>query len=428
MPEIDLQQQMIDRDKSSWEQALKEGAAQRGVSYDPSDLEGVIRHASYGANAGQDPAKFLNEAFATYDKRAAPTSARQYDSQGPAYNQTTNQLNPGYNPAGGTLIPPPPPNPNDPRVATTTPYNPNTSPQPGFQFNDPYTKLYEDVARKNLESLQGNNAQMQQLMSFLNTQFTNLNQPSPAEQQASRYLESLQQTNPQVQQMMDYLNKQFQALSTAPGYTPDELAVLNTQMFEPIEANRQATQQRVLQRASARGVLPSSGIVQGEQQQTDVDYDRLRAAGNRDVAINALNRRQADQQQALNVGQMGIAIPQAQQQQALAIAQALTQGRQSRVNDALNVANLGVSIPDQRNAQALGVANDLYQIPRTAMNDANAVINGSSPTAALSPLIQLLQTQQQNSQFNQQQNQQQQAALYTALGQIFPEIIKLFPK
>lgn len=29
----------------------------------------------------------------------APTSDRQYDSQGPAYNQTTDQLNPGY---GGT--------------------------------------------------------------------------------------------------------------------------------------------------------------------------------------------------------------------------------------------------------------------------------------------------------------------------------------
>lgn len=244
----------------------------------------------------------------------------------------------------------PPLQPDTARIATSAPtgYNPGTSQAPPFQFNDPYTKLYEDVAQKNLASLQGQ--------------------------------------NDQVKQLMDFINKQFQTYSKSPGYSPDELAVLNAQMFSPIEANRQASQQRTLERASARGVLPSSGIVQDEQRLNDVNFDQQRAAGSRDVAINAITKRQQD------------------------------------LASALNLAQLGVTIPDQRDAQALSVANSLYQIPRQAMLDAEGVINGSSPTAALSPLIQLMQLGQQNSQFNQQQSQQQRDALMQQLGLLFAGI------
>lgn len=413
MADIDLVQQMIDRDKGSWEKSLREGAQSAGVSYDPSDLEGVIRNVSYASNNGQDPAKFVNNQLDIYKQRAAPTSYRPFDSQTTdptqqAANAAADRNKPAALPAPAVAAPPAAP--DYARAATS---------MPAFQFNDPYTKLYEDVAQRNLASLQGQNAQMQQLMGFLNNQFQTLNQPSPAEQQAAQYLQSLQGTNPQVQRLMDYLTQQFTTLAEHPGYSPDELAVLNTQMFEPIEANRAAAQQRTIERAGARGVLPSSGIIQDEQRLNDIDANKLRAAGSRDVAIDAINKRRGDQQQALNVGQMAIAIPQQQQQQALAIAQALTEGRRARTNDALNLAQLGVQIPDSRDAQALQVANSLYQLPRNAMNDALAVVNGSSPTAALSPLISLLNSQQNNA-FNQQQlNAQQQSALWQQLGLLF---------
>jgi hypothetical protein len=341
----------------------------------------------------------------------APTSYRPYDSQ--TTNPTQQAANAAARPPSATTMPVPV---SAPPLDTARAV---TSQAPPFQFTDPYTKLYEDVAQKNLSSLQGNNPQVQQLMTFLNTQFQTLNQPSAAEQQAQKYLDSLQAANPQVQQMMDYLNKQFQTLSTSQGYSPDELAVLQTQMRDPIEADRAAAQQRTLERASARGILPSSGVVQDEQRLNDLAANKLRASGARDIAINAIQKQQQDRQMAMTLGQLGIQIPQQQDQQALAVAQALTQGRQSRVNDALNLANLGVTIPDQRDAQALNVANSLYQLPRTAMNDALAVVNGSSPTSALSPLIQLQQLAQQNSQFTQTMTQQQQAALYAQLGQLF---------
>lgn len=64
---------MIERDRASWEQRLREEAAARGVEYDPSDAEGVARQVSYAANAGRDPADFINEQIAIYDRRAQPT-------------------------------------------------------------------------------------------------------------------------------------------------------------------------------------------------------------------------------------------------------------------------------------------------------------------------------------------------------------------
>ena len=62
--------EMIDRDRDSWEQRLREEAEARGSTYDPSDLEGVIRAVSMAGNAGKDPAEFINSALARYDQRA----------------------------------------------------------------------------------------------------------------------------------------------------------------------------------------------------------------------------------------------------------------------------------------------------------------------------------------------------------------------
>lgn len=76
-----------------WERELRAAAANKGVAYDDSDLQGVIRNASYAQNAGGDPRQFMTEALGRYDVRAAPTTGRSFDSQGPMYDQRTNSLN-----------------------------------------------------------------------------------------------------------------------------------------------------------------------------------------------------------------------------------------------------------------------------------------------------------------------------------------------
>ena len=78
--------EMINRDSASWEQALREGAAARGVTYDPSDLEGVKRQVSYAENAGRDPQDFLNSFYEQYDVRGASGGDREHGGYNTAWD------------------------------------------------------------------------------------------------------------------------------------------------------------------------------------------------------------------------------------------------------------------------------------------------------------------------------------------------------
>src|SRR3990167_3291445 len=91
--------EMIERDKGSWERRLREEAGKKGLAYDPSDLEGVIRQVSYAKNVGKDPANYINDAVAGYARRAAPnTPAAPRDGgtppPGPAPTNNGDNTNP----------------------------------------------------------------------------------------------------------------------------------------------------------------------------------------------------------------------------------------------------------------------------------------------------------------------------------------------
>lgn len=220
---------------------------------------------------------------------------------------------------------------------------PSTQPglnMPGAQFTDPYTTLYEDTAKRYLERLTGQNAELDRLMNFIGTQF--------AEK------------------------------SNSQGYSPEEQALLRTQALEPIERDRAALNRRVLERTSARGFLPSSGLNELDMREVDRDAETRRTVAQRDLAINAINKRQADQQQALQLAQ------------------------------------LGLQIPNQQGQQAMSVANSLYQLPRNALMDSLQVLNASSPQSAISPLIQLQQQQQQQALYDQQRT----AAMWQQIGSL----------
>lgn len=161
--------------------------------------------------------------------------------------------------------------------------------------------------------------------------------------------------------LMQFLMQRFGDLSSTPGYSDADRALLNTQALEPIEALRQASNKRVLERASARGFLPSSGLVQDEYAQNDRYHDQLRTVANRDLAVNAITKRTQDVATAAQLGQAATAQEQA-----------------------------------QRN-QALSLATLLYQLPINAQNQALAVINGTGGPQSLLPyVVQMAQAGQQN--------------------------------
>jgi hypothetical protein len=311
-----------------------------GSLYDTSILGDFTRNTSYANNTGSQQ-DWLDRIVNKNLLRGTNESNSSYTPNGQGGFTT--------GPTGKVNLPPA--NRNDPRVATTSAQSaPQWSPAglneiPGYQFNDPYSKLLEEIAQNQLKLLQNQ--------------------------------------NPQTQQLMDFLNKQFTQLSTSQGYTPDQMAVLNTQAFEPIEALRGASQQRELERTARAGYLPTSGITLDQQREIDTDFDRARIAANRDLSINAINRQDQQRQQAVNLGQLAMHIPQ------------------------------------QQGAEALNVANLLYQLPRQAMMDANAIVNGSSPQSVVSPYIQLMQQQQQAALYQQQQQQQWAASIGQLLAGLF---------
>ena len=107
---------IIDRDRGSWEQRLREEAAAAGASYDPSDLEGIIRNFSYADNAGVDPQTFIDDAIDTYRMRGQSGGDRDKGGYNTAWADDDPRRNtfatdappPGYT---GTSWTPPPPAP-----------------------------------------------------------------------------------------------------------------------------------------------------------------------------------------------------------------------------------------------------------------------------------------------------------------------------
>ncbi len=185
--------------------------------------------------------------------------------------------------------------------------------------------------------------------------------------------------NPGLNQLTQFLNQQFGELSQTPGFSPDEMALLRTQVSEPIEDLRAQSQKRAMQRASARGFLPTSGITQltegpgGNLETFDTGYDRMRTQANRDLSINAIDRRDSDLNRA---GQIA--------------------------------TQLGIQIPGQQRGEELALASLLYDLPRKALQDALAVTQGSPTSNDL--FSQTTRVAEQNRQ-NQYANQQKWAQL-----------------
>ena len=131
---------------------------------------------------------------------------------------------------------------------------------------------------------------------------------------------------------------------------------------------RKAAHERSLQRTAARGFLPSSGIAELDSRNVDQYYDRLRTQANRDLAVNAIDRRDADLQRAQGIGSL-----------------------------------LGLEIPRGQRQEELSLASLLYDLPRNALTDALAVINGTPTSESLfSQTADLERTNQYNQQVNAQ--------------------------
>lgn len=199
-------------------------------------------------------------------------------------------------------------------------------------------------------------------------------------------------SNPGLDDLMGFLTKEFQRLSTSPGFSPEETALLHTQALEPIEQRRQASNTRAIERAGARGFLPTSGLTyltdapSGGVESLDTTYDRMRTTADRDLALAGVQQRRADLNQALQLGTMR-----------------------------------GLDIPRSQRSEELGLAQLLYQLPRNALSDLMMVLGGSSSPNDL--FSQALNVSNQN-RLNQQQDDARNAALMQQIGAILGTLFR----
>jgi hypothetical protein len=280
-----------------------------------------------------------------------PTMHRPYDSQ--TNNPNEQYQNSIADAQRGTPLAPAPM--RAPTRAPGVQYGSASGQQPGqvplapFQFDDPYTNQYEAIAQAQLNQVRD---------------------------------------NPALNQLLEYLQSQFETRSQSPGMTPEELAVMRTQAFEPIEDYRNASKQRSQERTAARGMLPSSGVAELDLRDIDMAADQNRTRLDRDLAMSQIDRRRQDETQAAQIAQL-----------------------------------LGITIPGMQRTEELMLGNSLYQLPRTAMQDALSVVNGTSnPNDLFSQSMQMQQqqlAQQQQAMRLQQENDARNAAIWQQLGGLF---------
>jgi hypothetical protein len=219
-----------------------------------------------------------------------------------------------------------------------------------------------------------------QLETFLQRYLGELDQQRGQQDGANADLRARQaQAQEATQRLIAFMQQRAQQLQ-GPAYTGAEQEVFRTQALDPIERDRQASHRRSLERTSARGMAPTSGLAELDAQNIDQSFDRLRAGSQNQLAYRQINEQRSREQEAQA---LLAAIPQTQR--------AAAQGDLGFLQ-ALDAALNGYR---DRGAQ---VATQQQQMGSLALRDALAAM-GMAPSAdnQFAQMMQMYQLQQQNS-------------------------------
>lgn len=192
----------------------------------------------------------------------------------------------------------------------------------GNPFDDPATKPFIDL---------------------LNQQISRLNTPY---------------TPPDFQQAIDSLNGYLKTLQ-GPAYTPDQMGLMQTQVFDPVMQQRDQTRQQIIQHFAQQGVPPSSGIVQQALLQSDQNFEKLGTQQRANVANNAIGMQK---QQFAQAAQLAPLIASLEQQNF--------NTNEGRANQAVNMAQI---IPTMAWNRLQGAGNQIQQInPLSVLSQLNS--------------------------------------------------------
>lgn len=259
---------------------------------------------------------------------------------------------------------------------------------PGNQYSDQYTQLLEGLIKSRIGQLQ--------------QPYFDPNRAAYEQALKSR-ADALGMGNQQLTQLMDYLQKRFTELQ-GPGYTGAEGEVIRTGALDPIEQDRSAAKKRVLERLSARGLNPDSGIAQQALLEVDKAFDAVRGTTQTTLTTNDLARREDRQQRAEKIGGQMVDINDARSREQLDVFQALEMLSQTMRDE-----------EEARSREAIGYAGGLNDLSAQRLQLAmQAAGMGGNPSSLLSGLTGIANMNQQASMFN----RSQQGNMWSGLGSI----------
>ena len=246
------------------------------------------------------------------------------------------------------------------------PSDPRWPAQPA-QFTDPYTQQYEGVLGEQMTLLRMQQEEMRRAV----------------EEARRRRAEA----DTRRATLETFINERVGKLK-GPAYTGSEQEVLRTQLLDPIERDRSAAQRRALERISARGLTPESGIAADLQRLVDEEFNQMRTGAQGGLAQRQIEEQRSREQEA---------------QQLLTFLMQLPDAATRGDLDFLNTVQGYVSQPG---TQRIAVGDMLAELPTRRLNDALRVL-GVGPTGLSSPtgvntggmtpqMLQLLQLLQNN--------------------------------
>lgn len=205
--------------------------------------------------------------------------------------------------------------------------------------------------------------------------------------------------------LQDAINK-LQAMYSTPMFStggpmdsPDALKnsdLLRTKFVEPLMQQRDASQKRALERASARGLGLTSGLTEELARGVDTQFDQQLAQGYRDLLLQEATANRANQQFA--TGQLAN------------IGQGMQGEAERNLVAALNASQGLAQLPMQQMMSVASLMNSLNNQPYPQ----------ADPTTGL---IQMLLQMANGGQFAQQNAQNQQGAFWQSLFQSLPGLL-----
>lgn len=173
------------------------------------------------------------------------------------------------------------------------------------------------------------------------------------------------QTPPGYQQAIDQMNTYLTQLN-GPVYTPQQMDLMQTQAWDPMQQQHDAAKQQLMQRLGARGIAPTSGVFQSAMEDLDRQFQ------------------QAHTQTQANFSNQAIGLQRQNQAQAAQLAPAISNFQQAQTG-----------WQDQRALQAESLAALIPAMAQQRLQTASGAVQPMSPTAIMT-LINSMQNQGYN--------------------------------